>query len=173
MQQIEPTNLCESCKKQVACYNQGIYEQKTCIEYEELSIGDLLNRDRFVQDVMAGACPNCGGENTYDCENNLLLEDNTVAHCLDCETYWCLECGYKIETIEKWTKCPHWDICSHCSLEHGYLDLPTLINITCPFCNHYNEGCRLEDPSQCEFMCPYDGIISECPKIEEFLESKE
>jgi hypothetical protein len=171
MQQIEPTNLCASCQKQAGCFNIGISERETCIEYEAQSMEGLLAKDKFVQDVMVGHCPKCGGEHTYDCENNRLLEDNTVAHCLDCETYWCLECGYRFETNEKRIECPHWDICCQCSIENGYLNLGELIDNTCPRCNHYNDGCQLEDHSQCEFICPYDCNIAECPKIEEFLES--
>jgi hypothetical protein len=56
-------------------------------------------------------------------------------------------------------------------MEKGYSNLGELIDNTCPVCNHYNDGCQLEDSSQCEFMCPYDRNIAECPKIEEFLES--
>lgn len=116
---IEPTNLCQTCQKQSGCFKKGIFEREACDEYKPWPLKDLLERDKFVRGVMVGACPRCGSENTYDCENNPLLEDNTVGHCLDCETYWCLECGYVFKAMEKGATCPHWDICGSCSKEHG------------------------------------------------------
>jgi hypothetical protein len=172
-QQIEPTNLCETCQKQRACFHKGISERETCTEYKGFAIEELLDRDKNVRDEMVDACPNCGSKNTYDCENNPLIEDNTIGHCLDCETYWCLECGYEFETIGKGIECPHWDICAQCSQEHGYSDQYEVVNKICPGCDHYRNECQLEDQSQCEFTCPYGGIISECPQIQELLESSE
>lgn len=176
MQDIEPTNLCETCKKQPECFEKGIFARESCTEYEPLPLDQLLERDEFVRGIMVGSCPKCGSEDTYDCENNPLLEDNTVGHCLDCETYWCLECGYVFETVGKGMQCPHWGICAECSDKNGYLDEVEFIEKVCPTCEHYSEGCQLEDPSECEkasqFRCPYDGIVSECPKIQEFLEDQ-
>ena len=141
-----------------------------------MPIGELLERDRFVRSVMVGTCPECGSENTYDCENNPLLEDNTIGHCLECETYWCLECGYIFEAVEKEATCPHWDICDQCSKEHGYLDLGTFIEKICPKCELYDNGCGLEEPLECEkqwrYRCPYDSDVSGCPRIEEFFEEQ-
>jgi hypothetical protein len=138
-----------------------------------MPIGELLERDRFVQSVMVGPCPTCGGENTYDCDNNPLFEDNTVGHCLDCETYWCVECGYVFQKVEKAIECPHWEICRECSQEHGYLGEVEFIEKICPTCEYYDGGCQLEDPMTCEkqwrYKCPYEPDVSECPKIEEFL----
>jgi len=174
MENIEPTNLCETCRKQLDCFQKGIFERETCRQYDALPIGELLERDRFVQAVMVGGCPECGSENTYDCENNPLLEDNTIGHCLECETYWCLECGYVFEKVEKGMQCPHWEICAHCSDEHGYLDDLEFMETICQKCEHYGNGCQLEDPADCDkqrqFLCPYEGDVSECPRIEEFLE---
>lgn len=176
MEDIAPTNLCETCQKQFDCFKKGIFERETCDEYEPRQLEGLLEQDKFVRGVMVGTCPRCGSENTYDCENNPLLEDITVGHCLDCGTYWCLECGYIFKVVEKETACPHWDICDRCSKEHGYLDLGTFIEMICPTCELYDNGCRLEELLECEkqwrYRCPYDSDVSECPKIEEFLEEQ-
>ena len=167
---MEPINLCMTCRKMRECRAKGIFERDTCSEYEPFSLSELLERDRFVQALMVGPCPQCGSEDAYDCENNPLLEDVTVGHCLDCETYWCLECGYVFDKVEKGTQCPHWGICDQCYKEHGYLDVGDFVEKICPTCEHYEDGCLLEDPSQCEkegeFLCPYHVDVSECPRIE-------
>ena len=173
MTDIEPTNLCETCKKELQCFSKGIFERETCSEYGPLPLDELLERDEFVQAVMVGACPKCGSENAYDCENNPLLHDNTVGHCLDCETYWCLDCGYVFEEIQKGMECPHWKICGECAEEHGYLDEIEFIEKICPACEHYDNGCQLEDPLKCEkqwkHKCPYEPDVSQCPKMDELL----
>ena len=174
MQDMEPTNLCESCRKMPECFQKGIFERQTCDEYEPLSLDELAERDEFERAVMVGPCPRCGSENTSDCDNPLeLIRDPTVACCLDCGTYWCLECGYVFEKMEKGMECPHWEICGRCSQEHGYLDEIEFIDKVCPTCEHYDNGCQLEDPSECkkqwQYKCPYEPDVSECPKIEEFL----
>jgi len=172
MQSIEPTNLCETCQKELECFQKRIFERETCAEYEPLPLEDLLERDRLVRAVMVGACPRCGGDNTYDCENNPLLEDVSVGHCLDCETYWCLECGYVFRTMKSGMQCRHWEICTQCAAEHGYLNGVEFMEKICPPCKYYDYGCQLEDPLKCDkqwqLLCPYEGDISECPKIEEF-----
>ena len=172
MQHIEPTNLCETCWKELECFQKGIFERETCDQYDPLPLDELLERDEFVRAIMLGACPRCGSENTYGCENNPLLEDDTIGHCLDCDTYWCLECGYVFESVEKGVECPHWDICEQCADERGYLDQVEFMERICPTCEYYDDGCQLEDPLECEkqwqFLCPYDGNVSHCLRIEEF-----
>jgi len=150
-------------------------ERETCSEYAPMPLDDLLELDEFTRDVMVGACPKCGSENTCDCADYPLApEDNPfVGHCSDCGTYWCLECGYVFETVEKGIYCPHRRICVQCSAEHGYLDEIKFIEKICPTCEHHVDGCQLKDPSECEkqwqYKCPYEPDVSECPKIEEFL----
>lgn len=173
---MEPTNLCMTCKKMPDCLAKGDFGRETCSEYESHSISELLERDRFVRAFTVGACPVCGGHNTYDCENNPLLEDDLVGHCLDCETYWCLECGHIFESVEKEMECPHWPVCEQCYEEHGYLVLDEFIDTICPTCEHYDNECQLENLSDCEklnsALCPYDANVSECPRIEELLEGQ-
>lgn len=176
MEDIEPTDLCETCRKQFDCVEKGIFERKTCDEYEPRQLEDWLEHDKVVREFMVGACPRCSGENTYDCENNPLLENITVGHCLDCETYWCLECSYIFKVVEKEATCPHWDICNRCPKELCCLDLGTVIEKECPTCKFYDNGCRLENPRECEhrwaYRCPYESDFSECPKIEKFLQEQ-
>jgi len=169
--------LCDTCRIMPACFQKGIFEREVCDQYEPLSLEELAERDEFQRVVMVGACPMCGSENTSDCDNPLEpIRDPTVAYCLDCETYWCLECGYVFEKAEKGMKCPHWGICAQCSDERGYMDELEFMERICPTCEHYDNGCQLEDPLECEkqwqYLCPYEADISECPKIEEFLQEQ-
>jgi len=119
---------------------------------------------------MIKACPECGSENYHDCENNPLLEDHTIGHCLDCGIYFCLECGYVFQAVEEGIECPHWEICADCSEEHGYLDQLEFTETICSTCEHYSNGCQLEEPLQCDeqsqLLCPYESAVSICPKIE-------
>jgi len=176
MQEIEPTNLCETCRKELECFQAGVFEREICDQYEALPLDELLERDKFVRAIMVGPCPECGGESTYDCGNSPLLEDSTVGHCLDCETYWCLECGYVFESVKKEMQCPHWELCAQCSNEKGYLDIAEFMEKICPTCDTYDEGCLLDEPMECEkhaqFMCPYYVNVWDCPKIEEFLQEQ-
>lgn len=170
---MEDVNLCETCKTAPGCLMEGIFGRQVCEEYDPLSLIELLERDQFVRSIMVGPCPKCGSDNTYDCECNPLLEDNTVGHCLDCDTYWCLERRHLLKVVERRSCCPHWEICAECSGEHGYLPPSEFVEEICPACEHYAEGCQLEDPFQCEklveFTCPYDGNIEECPRIQELV----
>ena len=177
MQDIEPTNLCESCRKELECFQIGIFERENCDDYETMSLDELLERDEFIRAIMVGVCPKCGGEDTYDCENNSLLEDNTIGHCLECETYWCLECGYVFESLEEGMKCPHWNICEQCAEKRGYLDHFEFMETICPKCEYYDAGsCLLDDPLECDkqllYICPFDSDVSECEEIQEFLRKR-
>lgn len=169
---MEAANLCETCRKLPQCFLRGISEQETCNDYTPLSLDELAQRDEFVEAVTVGRCPQCESASTYDCDSplELIIKDSTVGYCLDCETYWCLECGYIFGAVRKWMECPHWQICAECSEENAYLDMDKFIEKVCPTCEHYAAGCQLEDPSQCEkqdeFMCPYCSDVSECPRIQ-------
>ena len=172
-QDIEPTNLCESCRKDLECFQMGIFERGTCNDYDPMSLEELLERDEFIRAIMVGTCPICGGEEAYDCENNAMLEDCTIGHCLECETHWCLECGYIFTYLEKGMKCPHWDLCEDCADKRGYLDPIEFMETMCPTCEHYDDGCLLEELSECDkarlYRCPNESDVSECPQIQELL----
>jgi len=131
----------------------------------------LLERDIFVQAAMNMACPECSSKNAQDCKNNPLLEDETIGHCLDCGIYWCLDCGYIFELVEEGMECPHWEICGDCSDEHGYLDQLEFMETICSTCEHYDDGCQLEDTLRCnkrgQLLCPYEGDVSNCPQVTE------
>jgi len=170
------------------CILKGIHGREKCDEYDPIPMDELLKRDAFVGAVMVGACSKCGSENTCDCENYPLAPegakgDNTIGHCEDCGTYWCLECGYIFKKVnKKWMSCPHWGICAECAEEHGYLcDIEEFMEKVCPTCEHHGEsGCEIEWDSPCprelEFHCPYGSPygafhlpIQECPKIKDLL----
>ena len=177
MQDIEPTNLCETCRKKPECFQKGIFERQTCDECESMSLDELAERDEHERACLLGPCLKCGSENTSDCDNPLeLVKDQTVGYCFDCGTHWCLECSYIFEKMEKGVDCPHWEICGRCSQKHGYLDEIEFIDKLCPNCEHQDNGCQLEDPLECEkqwqYKCPFEPDISECSKIKEFLDEK-
>lgn len=175
MQDIESTNLCNTCRKQLECFVKGIFKRETCDYYTPLSLDELAQRDKLVNAIMVGTCPKCGSENTYDCDNpmELIINDSMVGHCLDCGIYWCLECGYIFREVKKGRSCPHWGFCATC----GYMDQSEFMNQICPTCEYYDNGCQLEKPAECEkekqFCCPYGGNISECPEIIQFLERQD
>ncbi|MFC1968764.1 hypothetical protein ACFLVX_05220 [Chloroflexota bacterium] len=138
---------------------------------DELLDDELLDSDSLVWATMVKDCPECGSKNTQGCKNNPLLEDNTIGHCLECGIYWCQECGYVFESVEKGTECPHWEICAECSDEQGYLDPLKFMEQICTKCELTDNGCPLEDPLQCDkrrpLLCPYESAVSKCPQIEE------
>jgi hypothetical protein len=173
---METANLCQTCKKELDCYEKGIFERESCNQYEPMTIDELLERDEFVRSIIIGDCPMCGSQSTYGCENNPLLEDDTIGHCLDCDTYWCLECGYVFDSIEEGTQCPHWDICDKCFKDHGYLDTVDFMEKVCPSCNYFDSGCSLDEPLECEkqwqYLCPYESCVSDCPEIFQFLQGR-
>jgi hypothetical protein len=173
IEDIESTTLCGTCQKELNCFQKGIFGRKICVQYEPLPTVELLECDSFVGLAMVKACPECGSENYHDCENSPLLEDYTIGHCLDCGIYWCLECGYVFESVEEGMECPHWEICADCSDEHGYLDQLEFTETICSTCEHYDNGCQLEDTLQCDersqLLCSYESTVSICPKIEKML----
>ena len=174
MQDIERNNLCQTCWNMSSCSSQGIFERQACEHYEPMTLNEVAERDEFTRMVMVGSCPECGSKNTSDCDSPIeLIRDPTIGYCFDCGKYWCLECGHVCEQIEKGMEWPHWEICALCAQEHGYLDGGEFIDKICPTCEHYDYGCKLEDPLKCEkqwqYMCPYEPIYWECPKIQELL----
>jgi hypothetical protein len=178
MEEKEPKNLCETCGKMHECFQKGIPERETCDQYQPLSLDELVERDTFIGSCMVGPCPECDSENTYDCDNplELIVMDPTVGHCLDCGAYWCLECGFVFHSVEKGMQCPHWRICAECSDDMGYMSQDDFIEKICPTCEHYGDGCLLDDPSKCDkesqYTCAYEADVSECSKIKGFLEEK-
>ena len=164
-------NLCETCKKQPECFQKGISERGSCEDCEPLSVEEQLEKDEFIEATMVGLCPKCGSENTVDCEYEPSIEDITIGACLDCGAHWCSECGYVLKGKGK--SCPHWGFCGNCSAENGYLTLDEFIEKICPTCEYFDEGCQLEDPSECkkgvQFLCPYEEDVSNCPQLRKYL----
>jgi hypothetical protein len=72
----------------------------------EQALQRARSEEEFIQMVMVGVCPKCKSGNTKDCERELGIEDSTVGHCMDCDTYWCLECGATLENPQE--ACGHY-----------------------------------------------------------------
>jgi hypothetical protein len=174
MNNLKTTNLCTTCENMPECCEVGILERETCTDYEPRPLDDLVEADKFVNEVMAGSCPKCGSDNTSDCENDPILKDNTIGHCQDCGAYWCLECGHIFKRAKKGMECPHFQICAECSEENGYLKDDEFMEKICSSCENCNDGCQLEDPSECEkaeqSQCPYGCDVSECTEIQGWLQ---
>lgn len=177
---IESTTLCKTCQVEQSCVRRGIFGRQICMQYEPLPTVEIREDNELMEAVMAKACPECGSENYRDSEDNPLLEDDTIGHCLDCGIYWCLDCGYVFESVEEGMKCPHWEICADCSDEYGYLDQVEFVETICSTCEHYDNGCQMADPSKCDdrwqLLCPYQDDVSGCAKvgvISEIADSRE
>ncbi len=151
-----------------------------------------LERDFFISQIMVGDCPKCGSKNTHDCEGPDFyldsnspkqvvktgsecgvareLEDPTIGHCDSCDHLWCIECGSMLAIDDK--ACGHWAVCEECSKENGYMTPDETVEKICPHCEHWKDGCQLEDPSECdktlEYECPHQEDISECPTVIEW-----
>jgi len=139
---------------------KGIIEKDRCGEFEPLSLEEIMDRQRFISQIMVGPCPACGSENTVDCEGDPAIEDLTVGHCFECSVFWCIECG---KVLEGSFCCEHWAICRECSEEHGYMMLDEFMDKICPKCEYWADGCTLEDPTECEheyeYQCPYEQVL--------------
>jgi hypothetical protein len=42
---------------------------------------------------MIGPCPNCGSDQTSDCDADPEINDILVGRCYECGHLWCTECG--------------------------------------------------------------------------------
>ena len=66
--------------------------------------------EEAIRQIFIGDCPNCGSENTQDCEADPDVEDITIARCLDCGQYWCPDCGELFADAQSTDhECPFWD----------------------------------------------------------------
>jgi len=112
----EQKHLCSVCWKMPECFEKGIAEKTACDHFEPISLDDLVGRDESMNQSLAGKCPKCRSANIHDCDSPLEagVEDPTIGYCVDCETYWCLECGRILDTNELKSECQHWMICNQC-----------------------------------------------------------
>ncbi len=73
--------------------------------------------EEFLRSTMVGDCPICGSRNTCDGEESALAHV-TVGTCLDCDTFWCLDCGEVLKAGQE--ICDHWQICNNCNESPAY-----------------------------------------------------
>lgn len=170
--------LCETCKSEDECFMRGIFEKTACENYDPFSMDELEDRDRFVNAILIGDCPECSSNETHSCENDPFIDNITIGGCAGCGAYWCSECGLIFEKGKTPVICPHVRFCDKCMKESGYLEISEFIEKICPECEHQDEEsglCGLEDPSECGpkdiYQCPYDSMIMDCPKIKTFLKN--
>ncbi len=66
--------------------------------------------EEFVNRLLVGDCPRCGGSNTGDCENDPEIDDPCVGRCFDCGLLWCLDCGELFKDAQSaGHDCPAWE----------------------------------------------------------------
>ncbi len=98
-------------------------------ERNEADLRELSQGAEFDEElanlIFLGDCPKCGSQHVEDCERIRDREDLTLGHCLDCDVFWCSECGYQLKPDEK--SCPHWTVCNRCPDE---ADCPHLLDAT-------------------------------------------
>lgn len=70
-----------------------------------------LTNEQFITEVIIGKCPQCGSNQTKNCEKVEGIEDFTVGLCMGCGYLWCSECGKQLVNN---IHCNHWDICRKC-----------------------------------------------------------
>jgi hypothetical protein len=64
----------------------------------------------FVNRIMVGDCPQCGGSKTGDCENDPEIDDPCVGRCYGCGQLWCLDCGEFFKDAQSTEHdCPAWE----------------------------------------------------------------
>jgi hypothetical protein len=104
-------------------------------EFEEFknALKEILENstslDDLISKAMVGECPNCGSEETTDCEevseiDSKIVADNTIGICRQCGHLWCIECGFPLTSS---IRCKHWGICGSCEEEKdesGMCEIP-------------------------------------------------
>ena len=73
-----------------------------------------LTVDEFVNRVMSGKCPKCGGEETGTCEDDIELGDACVSRCYKCGQLWCTMCRHPLE--QNAPSCECWDEEDDCGM---------------------------------------------------------
>jgi len=78
-----------------------------------------ISKEQFLAEVMTGKCPQCGSNQTKNCDKMEGIQDFTVGLCMRCGYLWCSECG---KPLVKDIHCNHWDICRKCDIadESGF-----------------------------------------------------
>ena len=55
--------------------------------------------------VTVGNCPECGSEDTGDCEHDPEINEILLARCYTCSQFWCTECGRLLEKDQRFCEC--------------------------------------------------------------------
>jgi len=63
--------------------------------------------EEFVNRIFVGDCPNCGSENTGDCEKDPEIDNLLVGRCYDCGLLWCTLCEKRLDRKKPYCEC--WD----------------------------------------------------------------
>lgn len=80
-------------------------------EYLKKCVKKSETEEQFISEIMVGDCPECGNNNTMDCDDIEGVEDPTLGLCKDCGYFWCIECGSQLLSN---FNCEHWKICEQC-----------------------------------------------------------
>jgi len=71
------------------------------------ALGTSNTAEEFANSIMVGSCPQCGSDQTGDCEDDPEINDLLVGRCYECGQLWCTECEKLLD--QKAPKCPCWD----------------------------------------------------------------
>ncbi len=75
------------------------------------AVDEASSEERFVSEIVIGACPNCRSTETRDCDEVEGIQDCTIGLCMDCGFLFCSECR---RDLSQDLNCKHWEICENC-----------------------------------------------------------
>jgi len=68
---------------------------------------DSESAEDFADRIFVGDCPECGSEDTGNCESDPEIGELLVGRCYQCGHLWCTECGKTMSLAAH--QCPCWD----------------------------------------------------------------
>lgn len=71
------------------------------------AMSESSSAEEFANRIMVGPCPNCGSEQTGDCEADPEINELLVGRCYECGHLFCTECGNGL--TRKNPHCDCWD----------------------------------------------------------------
>ena len=63
--------------------------------------------EEFANLIMVGECPNCGTDQTGDCDADPEIDNILVGRCYQCGQLWCTECGNTLKSNN--LRCDCWN----------------------------------------------------------------